>query len=82
MTSQDKDMQSRLKDALLALQKMRAKVETLERAKSEPIAIIGRGFYEEIRRRDFVVLEESFTEFTDFFAQIEFRTHVIVGTNN
>ena len=43
MASTEKDMQSRLKDALLALQKMRSRLEAVERAKSEPIAIIGMG---------------------------------------
>ena len=31
------------RQALLALRKMRAKIEELERAKSEPIAIVGLG---------------------------------------
>jgi len=41
--SPDGDVQNRLKSALLALQKMRAKLEKVEAARSEPIAVIGMG---------------------------------------
>ena len=37
------DVQSRLKSALLALQKMEAKLEKIEAQRSEPIAVIGMG---------------------------------------
>ncbi len=43
MAASDQDIQARLKDALLALQKMRARLEALEKARREPIAIIGMG---------------------------------------
>jgi acyl transferase domain-containing protein len=42
MTTPD-DVQSRLKSALLALQKARSRIEELEKARSEPIAVIGVG---------------------------------------
>jgi acyl transferase domain-containing protein len=42
-TPSESDAQNRLKSALLALQKMRAKLEKIESARSEPIAIIGMG---------------------------------------
>ncbi|MBL8164255.1 MAG: hypothetical protein JNJ61_19870, partial [Anaerolineae bacterium] len=42
MTTPD-DVQSRLKSALLALQKARSRIEELEKARSEPIAVIGMG---------------------------------------
>src|SRR5690349_2225819 len=41
--SQTPDEQSRLKQALAALRKMRVKLETIERARTEPIAVIGIG---------------------------------------
>ena len=37
------DYQTRLKEALLALQKMRTKLESVERLQTEPIAVIGIG---------------------------------------
>ncbi|MBI3243490.1 MAG: SDR family NAD(P)-dependent oxidoreductase [Chloroflexi bacterium] len=37
------DYQARLKEALVALQKMRVKLESLERSRHEPIAVIGLG---------------------------------------
>ncbi|MCL4267594.1 MAG: type I polyketide synthase [Anaerolineae bacterium] len=37
------DYQSRLKEALSALQKLRARLETVEQARTEPIAVIGMG---------------------------------------
>ncbi|WP_394823177.1 SDR family NAD(P)-dependent oxidoreductase [Pendulispora albinea] len=40
---QDHDNQARLKEALVAIKKLRAKVEAVERAKAEPIAVIGIG---------------------------------------
>ncbi len=43
MDSQQADLQSRLKNALVALQKARVKIETLEKSQQEPIAIIGMG---------------------------------------
>ena len=43
MASQEADLQSRLRDALLALQKMRSRLESLEKAQREPIAIVGMG---------------------------------------
>lgn len=42
-TSPDGDVQNRLKSALLALQKMRAKLEKIESARTEPIAVVGMG---------------------------------------
>ena len=41
--SQPPDEQSRLKQALAALRKMRVKLETIEQARTEPIAVIGIG---------------------------------------
>ena len=43
MASQETVLQSRLRDALLALQKMRTRLETLENSRREPIAIVGMG---------------------------------------
>ncbi|HLV33458.1 MAG TPA: type I polyketide synthase [Spirillospora sp.] len=43
MAANEQDVQSRLKDALLALQKMRMRLESLEKSRREPIAIIGMG---------------------------------------
>jgi acyl transferase domain-containing protein len=42
-TSQTIDHQSRLKNALLALREMRAKLDAMQHSKTEPIAIIGMG---------------------------------------
>ena len=42
-TSETIDHQSRLKNALLAVREMRAKLDTMQRSKTEPIAIIGMG---------------------------------------
>ncbi|MEW6733888.1 MAG: type I polyketide synthase [Acidobacteriota bacterium] len=42
-TSETDDSLSQLKDALVALRKLRAKLATVEEAKREPIAIIGMG---------------------------------------
>ncbi len=42
-TSETIDHQSRLKNALLALREMRAKLDAMQRSKTEPIAIIGMG---------------------------------------
>ncbi|MCB9450589.1 MAG: type I polyketide synthase [Anaerolineaceae bacterium] len=42
-TSPEGDVQNRLKSALTALQKMRARLEKVEAARTEPIAIIGMG---------------------------------------
>ena len=36
-------LQSRLKEALVALQKMRTKLENIERAATEPLAVVGIG---------------------------------------
>src|SRR5690606_39154998 len=41
MAANEQDVQSRLKDALLALQKMRMRLESLEKSRREPIAITG-----------------------------------------
>ncbi|MBZ0294961.1 MAG: type I polyketide synthase [Anaerolineae bacterium] len=43
MAASEHELQARLKDALLALKKMRARLESLEQARHEPIAIIGMG---------------------------------------
>src|SRR6185369_2109710 len=42
-TPSESDNQNRLKSALQALQKMRAKLEKIESARSEPIAVVGMG---------------------------------------
>ncbi|NEO36799.1 MAG: acyltransferase domain-containing protein [Moorea sp. SIOASIH] len=42
-TSEPIDHSSRLKNALLAVRKMRSKLEAIERSKTEPLAIIGMG---------------------------------------
>src|SRR3974390_36855 len=41
MSANEQSELSKLKQALIALQQMRAKLEALQRAKSEPIAIVG-----------------------------------------